>query len=101
VADLLGGHGRRPAEAHAAAAGVQALAGGQAWQAGFDYLDKSGRASGRGVLRVSANESIVLVVVAQFPMENHAVSSGRLPGGGCRGERPRGSLWGVRSPHAL
>jgi hypothetical protein len=39
-----------------------------------DYLGKSGRASGRGVLRVSTNESIVLVVVVPFLVEDHAVS---------------------------
>jgi hypothetical protein len=54
------------------------------------------------MLRVSTNESIVLVVVAQFPMENHAVSSGRLLDGGCRGERPRGSYrHGVSSLSAV
>ena len=70
MADLPGGHGRRPPEAHAAAAGVQARAGAQTQQAGFDYLDKSGRASRRSTLRESASERIVLVVVAPFPMED-------------------------------
>jgi hypothetical protein len=53
------------------------------------------------MLGVSTNETIVVlgeraaaslpVVVAQIPIENHAVSWGWLPGGGCRGERPTGS----------
>ena len=71
-----------------------------------EYLTmaQSGRASGRGMLGVSTNETIVVVgeraaaslpvVVAQIPIENHAVSWGWLLGGGCRGERPRGSWRG-------
>jgi hypothetical protein len=69
-----------------------------------NYLDKSGRASERGMLRASTYESIMLmddraavsllVVVAPFPMENHAVSWGWLLDGGCRGERPRSSWRG-------
>src|SRR5215813_11529525 len=62
---------------------------------------QAGRASGRGMLRASTYESIMLmgdraavslpVVVAPFPMESHAVSWGWLLDGGCRGGRPRGS----------
>ena len=91
LADLLGGHRRRPTEAHAAATGGVALVGALDDQLADDYLDKSGRASGCGMLRVSTNESIVLVVVAPFSDGDHAVSWGRLLGGGCRGERPTGS----------